>query len=262
LVPDSGSATDRTVRSRYRFGVSTKPPTEPDRPDPFRRPERLPLVCPSILAANFATLGADCEIVCRAGGDSLHLDVMDGHFVPNLTLGPAVCRSLRKAMPSVHLDVHLMVTDPDAFVEPFADAGADHVTFHIEAVDDPTPLVERIRSHGMSAGIAISPPTAMARLERWVELPDLLLVMTVNPGFAGQSFIHEALAKVRVIRSGWTLRPDQRLQVDGGVNPQTAVACRDAGADTLVAASAIFNSESWSDAIANLRGATSPASAR
>jgi len=220
--------------------------------DVLARPPHLPLVAPSILSADFARLGEECRASLDAGADLLHLDVMDGHFVPNLTMGPALCQSLREALPNVCLDVHLMVTDPDRYVESFARAGADHLTFHIEAIPDPGPLVEAIRGFDMTAGLAINPPTDVETILPHTASPDLILIMSVNPGFSGQAFIPEVLEKARRVRA--TLRDDQRLQVDGGVKPVNVARCREAGCDVLVAASAIFKTQNYAAAIADLRG--------
>jgi ribulose-phosphate 3-epimerase len=217
-------------------------------------PPTLPLVAASILGADFADLGVDCRRALEAGADLLHVDVMDGHFVPNLTMGPALCRSLRRTLPNAFMDVHLMVTDPARFVEPFAEAGVDHLTFHVEVVEDPAALADRIRACGLTAGLAINPPTPVERAEPWLAAFDLILVMSVNPGFSGQSFIGDALEKTR--RYGAMLGPAQRLQMDGGVGRGTAKACRDAGCDVLVAASAIFNENDYVAAIQELRGDT------
>lgn len=206
----------------------------------FTAPSRLPLVAPSILSADFARMGEECRGVLKGGADLLHLDVMDGHFVPNLTMGPDMCRALRRALPDVFLDVHLMVTDPGRFVEPFIAAGANHLTFHVEVAppDDMAALAERIRRAGATAGLAINPPTGVEKLLPLVEAFDLILVMSVNPGFSGQSFIEGVLEKTRQVRA--RLRPDQRLQMDGGIGLGNAAAVREAGCDVLVAASAIF----------------------
>jgi len=229
----------------------------------FVEPGRLPMVGASILSADFARLAEECATVLddRSGGHAgpdgaelLHLDVMDGHFVPNLTMGPDVCRALRRAFPDAMLDVHLMVTDPGQYIEPFAEAGADHLTFHIEpamgimrsmgSVDgppwyDPREVAERIRRAGMTAGLAINPPTPVEDLLDLAPEFDLMLVMSVNPGYSGQRLIESALATARQIRE--RIGPEGRLQMDGGISPTNASAVREAGCDVLVAASAIFS---------------------
>ena len=208
-------------------------------PNLFTAPDRLPLVAPSILSADFADLAADARHALDSGADLLHLDVMDGHFVPNLTMGPALCRSLRRALPDAFLDVHLMVDNPEMFFEPFARAGADHLTFHAEVAGERTPdLCARIHDLGATAGVSINPPTPVGALLPYVEHCDLVLVMSVNPGFGGQAFIPEVLDKTRAIAA--ELRPDQRLEMDGGIGPSTAAACLDGGCDVLVAGSAVF----------------------
>lgn len=224
-----------------------------------------PLIAPSVLSSDFGNMAADCRTVLSRpmgdlpegqGVDMLHLDVMDGHFVPNLTLGPDCCKGLRKAFPDLYLDVHLMVTNPAQYFEPFARAGANHISFHIEVVPQAKvgELIDRIHSLGCDAGVVINPPTPVEAILPVVPLADLILVMSVNPGYSGQAFIPSALDKVRVIRE--QLRPDQRLQMDGGVAPATVQACREAGADCFVAGSALFGQEPARrpEVIADLRG--------
>lgn len=233
-------------------------------------PASTPLVAPSILSADFAALGDECaHILDECGADLLHLDVMDGHFVPNVTMGPALVKSLRKRLPNAFFDVHLMVTDPAQYIEGFADAGADHFTFHIEpAIDrhagagdsplsrgyDPRAVAERVRAAGMSAGLAINPPTPVEWAEPYLADFEMLLVMSVNPGFSGQSFIEGVLEKTRWLRS--RVREDQRIEMDGGVSPENAGRVRESGCDVLVAASAVFGRprEERTGVVRSLRG--------
>lgn len=223
--------------------------------DPFAAPPRLPLVAPSILAADFSRLGDDSRDALERGGDLLHVDVMDGHFVPNLSMGPAVCQAVRRACPDAFLDVHLMVTDPDDYVDPFIKAGAGLISFHIEVREPPAAreLIRRIQGEGLRAGIALNPDTPAERVMPLVDIVDLVVVMSVFPGFGGQAFIPDVLAKADLFRPA--MRSDQRLEIDGGIGPETARAAIDAGFDLLVAGSAVFgrNGDDRTAAIRSIR---------
>lgn len=218
-------------------------------------PESRVKISPSILAADFACLGEEVTAICEAGCDYVHVDVMDGHFVPNLTIGPGVVKAI-KPHASKPLDVHLMISPVDAFIDLFAEAGADIITFHPEAGPHPHRTVQAIKAAGCKAGISLNPATPIAALEELIEDIDLILVMSVNPGFGGQKFIKTQLEKIRRIRDLITTAGREiELEVDGGVNSKNAEEIIAAGADVLVAGTAVFQSgrQAYADNIKALR---------
>jgi ribulose-phosphate 3-epimerase len=214
------------------------------------------LIAPSILSADFARLGAEVEAVLAAGADVVHFDVMDNHYVPNLTIGPVVCEALRKYGIKAPIDVHLMVKPVDRIIPDFAAAGASYISFHPEASEHVDRTIALIREHGCKPGLVFNPATSLDWLDYTLEKLDLVLLMSVNPGFGGQKFIPGALAKIAEVRRRVTASGrDVRVEIDGGIKVDNIAAAAQAGADMFVAGSAIFGSKDYAATISAMRKA-------
>lgn len=211
-------------------------------------------IAPSLLSADFARLGEEAAAVIQAGGDLLHLDVMDNHYVPNLTVGPLVCEALRRYGIKAPIDVHLMTKPVDRLIVDFANSGATHITFHPEASDHIDRSLALIKKHGCMAGLALNPATTLQCLEYVIDKVDIILMMAVNPGFGGQAFIPSTLEKIRHARSLINASKHPiRLAVDGGVKADNIAAIAKAGADTFIAGSAIFHADNYAEMIKKMR---------
>lgn len=222
-------------------------------PTPDMRPDEI-RVAPSLLACDFAKMGEEIAAIERAGADWLHFDVMDGHFVPNISVGPLGVEAARRAAPDLVMDVHLMISDPDRYLEAFVAAGSDILTVHIEAPAHIHRTVQTIRALGAKAGVAVNPGTPLQAIEPVLTEVDMVLVMSVNPGFAGQKFIPASLARLREMRGMIDAQnPGVLLEVDGGVTPENAGEIRAAGAQVLVSGSGVYGAADYAAAIRQLR---------
>ena len=211
------------------------------------------IIAPSLLAGNHAAFGRDAVRISKSGADRLHLDIMDGHFVPNISFGPQVVKAIRP-LTKIFFDVHLMCSRPEILLEPFADAGADEIIIHVELGEQVGPLIWKIKNLGRKVGLAVNPLTAISEVEPFLDKIDLLLVMTVNPGFGGQEFMHETLPKIQqaeACRREKQLR--YQISVDGGINFQTAAECARAGANTFVAGTSLLGARSLKVAVNRMR---------
>lgn len=213
-------------------------------------------IAPSILSADFSKLGEEIKDVERGGADYIHVDVMDGHFVPNITIGPLIVEAIRPVT-KLPLDVHLMIENPDQYIEAFAKAGADYITVHVEACRHLHRTIHFIKSLGVKAGVVLNPATPVQMIEDIIEDVDMVLLMTVNPGFGGQKFISSVLQKIAAVKK---MADDKELnieiEVDGGINEVTAKLCVEAGANVLVAGSAVYNQKDRAKAIAAIKGSS------